>query len=130
MSNSGDEFEGVAPAILAAAARRVAASFRNEGGDAITPEEVRDVLLDLVRRTADARGNPAAAAEGDKRSVGVLGRRLLELLRARLLEAWTADPPPASEVIELLGAVERVREAIEPAGWTSLSRWRTTSARR
>jgi signal transduction histidine kinase len=107
----------VAPPELAIAARRVAASFRNESGDAIAPQEVRDVLVDLTRRIAAARHEPAEAGNGDKRSVAVLGRRLLELLRAQLLEGWAAADPSASEVIELLRAVERVRETLEP-GWS------------
>jgi signal transduction histidine kinase len=43
----------------------------------------------------------------------VLGRRLLELLRAALLR-HLADINDARAVVHLLGAVERVREVIEP----------------
>jgi signal transduction histidine kinase len=115
VSSSEDPFAAIALPELATAARRVAASFRNESGDAIAPEEVRDILTDLAQRVAGARHDPAEAVDGDKRSVGWLGRRLLELLRAQLLDAWAAAPPPAVEVIEQLRALEHVRAAVEPA---------------
>ncbi len=110
-----DPFASIASPDLATAARQVAASFRNESGDAIAVDEVRDVLVDLAHRIAGARHDPAEARNGDKRSVAWLGRRLLELLRAQLLETWAAAPPPTAEVVELLRAVEHVRAAVEPA---------------
>jgi signal transduction histidine kinase len=114
-SSSEDPFAAIASEELATAARRVAASFRNESGDAIAPEEVRDVLVDLAQRIAGARRDPAKALNGDQRSMGWLGRRLLELMRAELLDGWAATPPPAAEVIEQLRAMEHVRAAVEPA---------------
>jgi len=113
-TNPEDPFASIASAELANAARRVAACFRNESGDAIAPEEVRAVLVDLAQRVARAGREPRQALEGDKRSTGWLGRRLLELLRAELLEAWAVDPPPAPEVVAQLQAVELVRAAVEP----------------
>jgi signal transduction histidine kinase len=114
-SSLDDPFAGIALPELANAARRVAASFRNESGDAISPDEVRDVLVDLADRAARARRDSGEGSTGDTRSVSVLGRRLLELLRAELLQDWVAAPPPVAEVIEQLRALEHVRAAVEPA---------------
>jgi signal transduction histidine kinase len=114
-SNRDDPFATVASPELAGAARRVAAAFCDETGDAISPEEAREILVDLATRVAGAGADPDAAAAGDPRSVSVLGRRLLELLRADLLQTWVATPPPVEHVMEALQALEHVRRAIEPA---------------
>jgi signal transduction histidine kinase len=116
-SSQEDAFATIASPELATAARRVAAAFRDESGDAISPDEVHDILIDLAGRVAGACDDPAAATAGDPRSASVLGRRLLDLLRAQLLEAWAAEPPPSERILGALRAIEDVRRAIEP-GWS------------
>jgi signal transduction histidine kinase len=110
-----DPFASIDSPELAAAARAVAHAFRNENGDAIAPDEVRDVLVDLAQRIVAAERDPADAANGDKRAAGWLGRRLLELIRGQLLDAWAAQRPPAEVILATLRAVELVRAAVEPA---------------
>ncbi len=100
---------------LRAATRGVLALWRNERGDALDAGEAAELTLWLARaveRAADGdsleRGGPAA---------NVLGRHLLDLLRAELLRPWgeaAAEAPSADGTLALLRALERTREAIEP----------------
>src|SRR2546427_6014764 len=53
----------------------------------------------------------------DARAHSVLGRRLLELLRAELIRTWGEDSTAAVQMPAMLAGIERVRESIEP-DWT------------
>ena len=53
----------------------------------------------------------------DPRIHSSLGRRLLELLRSDIVEAWRGFEAPDSELLPLLVAMERVRVTIQP-NWT------------
>ncbi len=97
---------------LRAAALRVAASWSNSHGDAVSPEEVSEHLSTLVT---------AIGRRGVKQSVSpqlqsVLGRRLLELLRTEVIRGWDGDEkgPTTSEILTTLRAIESVRTAIDP----------------
>jgi signal transduction histidine kinase len=91
----------------------VLASFRNESGDAVDRGEVRTVLIDLASRVAHP---PEEGAAAPVRAFGApLARRLLELLRAHLIEGWMASRPPGLEdMLRILQGVERVRREVEP----------------
>jgi signal transduction histidine kinase len=95
------------------AAERVLVAWTNELGDAIDPAESRDAMAWLAVAVDHAAGGLAPEAGGPARTV--LGRHLLELLRADLVrcdgEAAGAD---SAEVLEVLRAIETVRETIEP----------------
>lgn len=97
-----------------AAAERVARNWKDESGEALNTAEVAAVLTSLgvaVQQRYAGTREPADAA-----AASVLGRRLLELLRAELIAAWTGAtaPPDSAEMLEYLRAVEQVREEIEP----------------
>jgi hypothetical protein len=108
-----DPFAAVASAPVADAARAVLAAFRNEAGDAVDRSEVRTVLVDLAERVAHPP-NPG----GDEALVHVpgspLARRLLELLRAQLIDRLAAGCATSEEVLRTLQGVERVRREQEP----------------
>ncbi len=99
---------------LRAAAQRVLEHWRNDRGDAIDTEEAAATLQWLVAAVdGAARGTPPPR---DAQASSVLGRRLLELLRAEVVAGWQAAAAEqvGSAVIPVLGAFERVREAIDP----------------
>jgi signal transduction histidine kinase len=52
--------------------------------------------------------------ETDERVRSILGRRLLDLLRAAVVAAWPTAEVPDNELQPLLAATEQVRGAIEP----------------
>ena len=114
IASQEDPFASLTAPDVAEAARHVLREFRNETGDALDRDEVQAVLLDLARRIESAADEATRARDGDERAVSVLGRRLLELLRAELVHRWTAHPPAASELLRLLSAIEAVRAVIEP----------------
>jgi signal transduction histidine kinase len=98
-------------AALAAAVETVTREFPTLRSDALDHQEVvhsTQALADLVL----ARELPPVM-DGKLRSV--LGRRLLELLRAALLERWTeAGDPGAAPMLRTLRRFEEIRAAIEP----------------
>ncbi len=95
-----------------AAAERIAASWRNDRGDAHHTGEVIELLE--ILGTAVATRHAGVPTPVSQRACSTLGRRLLELLRADLLtEQGRAASEPA-DLLALLAAVEAVREAIEP----------------
>ncbi len=107
-----DPFALIPLPILRAAARRVAQSWSGIALDA-SELEAREELILVARAVAleeiRPRVVPATVISG------VLRRRLLDLLRAATIDAWTlAETPPASEILTLLGAFDRVRETLEP----------------
>lgn len=97
--------------VLASAAGDMLADWRNDLGDAVDPAEASAIVTWL--RDAVSLAAAGAAPAPSMAASSVLGRRLLELLRAALLRRM-ADSNDASLVVRLLSAVERVREVIEP----------------
>ncbi|HXY67873.1 MAG TPA: HAMP domain-containing sensor histidine kinase [Gemmatimonadales bacterium] len=105
---------------LEAAAARVQSAWRDERADALDAKDVTDTLRWLVDAAAGAAGGEAVSAQGP--AATVLGRRLLELLRAELLAAPAeASPVDADALLTILRAVERVREAVDPDWSQTLS---------
>ena len=104
-------------ALLRAAVEKVRAELEREGGDELDRADALPLLeiisasvQDAVRGGVLPRGGSAAS---------VLGRELLELVRADVMRAWRAldPPPPPVDVLAVLEAVERTREAIAPEPW-------------
>ena len=101
-------------AMLRSAVAAVQTKWQNDLGDALHAAEATQ-LLDWLTQAATqaargetlARGGPAAT---------VLGRHLLELLRAEVVRSWRAgeQQPEPEQVLELLEALLLVRAAIEP----------------
>ncbi len=110
-----ESFECAIPDI-ANAAGRVFASFRNDTGDAVNAAEVHGVVQQLADRIAAHRRVPAPGPAAERAAGSVLARHLLERLRAEVLEAWEAarTPPPVSDVLLTLRAIEAVRVELEP----------------
>jgi signal transduction histidine kinase len=98
-------------AVLDKAAQDVMLEWRNDLGDAVDPTEASAIVTWLRDSTAMAAAGAAPASS--LAAASVLGRRLLELLRAALLRRL-ADVTDAGLVVRLMNAVERVREVIEP----------------
>ena len=94
---------------VARAVSRAIATFRDEAGDAIGPDEVRDVLAQLADRIMMVSfGKPGPR---DRRLATVLARRLLQHLRASLV---VDDDVDATELLPLLRAVEVIAQTIDP----------------
>jgi signal transduction histidine kinase len=88
------------------------ADLENSVGDR---REVVNLLVEVARQVAARRGGvrttPASAL------CTVVGRRLLELLRAEVVVRWSTgrqDAPDAETMLEFLQAFEVVRTSIEP----------------
>ena len=113
-SGAADPFARISRPLLRAAAERVAAHWKDESGEALNTDEVHAVLGHLA--VAVGQRHARSDQPVDAAAASVLGRRLLELLRAELITAWTAatPPPPPADMLEYLRAVETVREEIEP----------------
>ena len=109
-----DQFSQVRHPVLRAAAERVFLAWTNELGEAIDPAESRDALAWIV--AAVDRATQGLAPEAGASTASVLGRHLLELLRADLVGAWSgaAIAPSAEDQLSILRAIEAVRKAIEP----------------
>src|SRR6266540_2855308 len=71
--------------------------------------ELLDLLVTTIHEAADKD-----KLSLDPRLHSGLGRRLLELLRAALVEGWRSGGFPDSELLPLLTSIERVRVAIQP----------------
>ncbi|MFQ5705715.1 MAG: sensor histidine kinase, partial [Gemmatimonadales bacterium] len=97
---------------LTAAARRVAGNWRNSGGDAASEQDVSRGLDALVEYLGDSSRNQKIP----QHLKSVLGRRVLELLRAALVYEWCngAEIPESREILGLLAAMESLRVRIEP----------------
>jgi signal transduction histidine kinase len=59
------------------------------------------------------REQPSGTAPVDDATHSMLGRRLLELVRAEIVRAWPATPDAQAQLLPLLASIERVREALE-----------------
>lgn len=107
---------GIPCPVLRAAAAAVAADLPADlehsfGGT----EEVVGLLAELARYVAARRNGVRAAPP--RELCGVVGRRLLELLRAQVVKGWAeprGGPPDADVMLEFFQAFEAVRSAIEP----------------
>jgi signal transduction histidine kinase len=94
-------------------AEHLLALWTNERGDALDLDDARAALAwlalavdEAIRGHAPSRDNPANT---------VLGRHFLQLLRAEMVAAWTAEPvSDARAMLTALQAFEAVRVAIEP----------------
>jgi signal transduction histidine kinase len=105
--------DGSEPApVLYAAAKSTAKSWKNMHGDAVSIEEVSEVLDLLVQAVT----NQAMSGPIDPRLRSVLGRRLLELLRAEVVRDWCDHPDKVQldTIAAVLGGLEAVRSAAEP----------------
>jgi signal transduction histidine kinase len=100
------------PPLLEAAARRVASQWGGVHRNGADGEEVTELLALLVNGVQLRQTDPAASV--DERLCSVLGRRLLELLRAEVVRAWMENGAAHPQMRALLAAIEQVREAIEP----------------
>ena len=108
-----DEIAAIDDVVMQGAARRVVAAWSNERADALDLPEAEHVIawlagsvLDAARGTAPPVENPAST---------VLGRQLLQLLRAEMVHHWSAAVPDRAEnMLRVLQAFETVRTAIEP----------------
>ena len=106
---------GVSCRVLSEAARRVAAQVREEAGTDGDMEIVAAVLA-AIALAAD-RGRPRYVSELVPRASPAVSLRLLELLRAEVIRGFQEAPPALatpSQILRTLGALEQVREAIEP----------------
>lgn len=110
-------------AFLSDAAARVLAASIAERGDAGNRDDLERLLEWLVAATADAatgkmpeRGGPAANA---------LGAHLLGLLHGEIVRAWrdAVPPPHATDMLELLEAMEQVRLSIVPDWSNEFNAW-------
>ena len=108
-----DPFVVLRSPTLQAAARRVVLAWAREYGEPSRGEFV-DVLVALALGVDHRQGDPEAGV--DPRARSALGQRLLELLRAEVIEGWSENDATHAEVLGILTAIERVREAIE-RGW-------------
>ena len=105
---------GVSSPIITAAARQVAQRIRDDGIDAADMDIVAAVLAAVALAVDQQR--PRYVTELVHRASPALGARLLELLRAEVIRGWTGAPSQLNPtgMLAMLGAIERVREAIEP----------------
>ena len=108
---------GVSSTILTAAIRRVARRWRDEaagGGLPAADDEVVAGLLSALALAVDQE-RPGYVTELLPRPAAGLGQRLVDMLRAELLRAWSAGAPPVSPAAMLgpLNALEQVRQAID-----------------
>ncbi len=106
---AADVFGAVRHPLVRAAAARVLDAWTNDLGEAIDPVESRDAMVWLAVAVDQAAGGLKPEPGGPAHTV--LGRHLLELLRADLLRTGPEDGP---EVLTVLRAIEMVRETIEP----------------
>ncbi len=105
---------GVSCRVLSEAARRVAARTRDEA-DAGADREIVAAVLAAIALAVD-RGQACYVAELAPRASPALTLRLLDLLRAEVIRGFQEAPALAasSQILRTLGALEQVREAIQP----------------
>ena len=105
---------GVSSPVVAAAARRVAQRVQADGVDP-ADMEIAAGFLAAIALAVDHQ-HPRYVTELVQRASPRVVARLLEMLRTELIRGWTAsgDVPSGKSILQTLGAIERVREAIEP----------------
>jgi signal transduction histidine kinase len=101
---------GALRAVVERAAQRVQAGWSNASGDALTTDEVGE-LLKAIQDSLLLNDRRL-----DLRLRSTLGRRLLELVRAELvsLVVRAGQALPSVELWKLMEAIEELRVAIEP----------------
>ncbi|HTT67624.1 MAG TPA: HAMP domain-containing sensor histidine kinase [Gemmatimonadales bacterium] len=107
--------------VLEAAAARVLGGWRDDRADALDAKDVSETIHWLVDATVAALAGEAIPSQGP--AATVLGRRLLELLRAAVL-AEPREPQAQLDpkvLVLVLRAVEQVREAVDPDWSQALS---------
>lgn len=111
---AGDGYGSIRNETLREVARDVESHWENNLGDAIDMEEVRAALAWIATSIDDAEHGTKAPGGGPAGTV--LGRHLLDLVRAGVLERWAEAPksPEAQTVLRFVRAAEQVRESIEP----------------
>lgn len=111
---AGEALERIASPAVRSAAARVLRSVWNDLAEEAGAMVVLEDLLLLASLLQPEHPDASRLVDGGPGSA--LQRRLLELLRAEVIRGWLdRDPPPeVPEMLELLGAFERVREAFEP----------------
>ncbi len=105
---------GVSSDVVAAAARRVAQRVRDSGVEP-ADMDVPAAFLAAIALAVDQH-HPRFVTELVRRASPRLGTRLLEMLRAEVIRGWAAnaDALAPADMLNMLEAMERVREAIEP----------------
>lgn len=111
---SVEPMAGVSSLVIAAAARRVAQRVRDDG---VEPADldVASTFLAAIALAVD-RDQPRYATELVQRLSPRVGARLVEMLRTEVINRWatSGDSLTPAGMLQTLGAIERVREAIEP----------------
>ena len=103
---------GLSDGALEDGARAVAATFRNDFGDATDRDEVTDIAADLAGRVVRAqRGD--LSQDGDARSVSPLGRYLLDRLSEHVFGSQALERG-GSETLALVRAFDAVRRDLQP----------------
>jgi signal transduction histidine kinase len=99
---------------LSLAAQRVVGAWSNERGEALSRDEARETMDQLLRLVETACAGDELSPGGPAASI--LGRRLLELLRAELLRSpvENASTPEITRLLTTLQAIEKVSRALEP----------------
>ena len=112
---------GVSSPLIAAAARRVAQRVHDSGIEP-TDRDVAAALLAAIALAVDRR-HPRYVTELVQQASPRVGARLLEMLRTELINHWAGngETPEPDAMLQTLGAIERVRDAIEPDAARSLS---------
>src|SRR5438105_13116782 len=105
---------GVSSPVITAAARRVAQRIRDDGIDPADMDIVAAVLAAIALAVDQQRRRDVT--ELVHRAAPGVGTRLLELLRTEVISGWStgADHLTPAGMLTTLGAIGRVREAIEP----------------
>lgn len=109
-----DDFAGVNLPAIRTAARRVLETWSNERGDALDPTDARQTMRWVALAVDEAARGFLPSKENA--ATGALGRHLLQLLRAELLQTGDAggDPAQAGDLLRVMRAIETVRAMIEP----------------
>ena len=111
---SVEPMAGVSSLVIAAAARRVAQRVRDDG---VEPADldVASTFLAAIALAVD-RDHPRYATDLVQRLSPRVGARLVEMLRTEVINRWatSGDSLTPAGMLQTLGAIERVREAIEP----------------
>lgn len=113
-AGKADALAQISSPLLAAAAHRVVAVWREQAGEALGEAEVVAELTALTLALETANGD--ALRDLASETPAVLRRRLLELLRAEVVAEWERgdELPDPGAMVHLLGRFERVRTALEP----------------
>lgn len=95
--------------ILLAAAQRVIGEWHDRAENGVSRDAIAELTAALTIAIHRCQQDPTAPI--DERLRTVLGRRLLDQLRSKVVLGWNGAP--ATEMKSVLVAIERVREATE-----------------